>query len=50
MRAEREVEKDPPFGREYCLADPRTGVATGVTPWPQYAFKMSMFNVSCNSH
>ena len=22
----------------------------GVAPKPQYAFKMSMFNVSCNSH
>ena len=27
-----------------------TGVAPGGNPRPQYAFKVSMFNVSCNSH
>ena len=26
--------------------DPQTDVAAGITPMPQYAFKMSMFNVS----
>ena len=33
------------------VADPQTGVATEAwTPRPPYAFKMSMFNVFCNSH
>ena len=27
-----------------------TGVAPGGVPKPQYAFKVSMINVSCNSH
>ena len=34
-----------------CLSsDPETGVVPGGSPGPQCAFKMSMFNVSCNSH
>ena len=32
------------------LPDPETGVVPGGSPGPQCAFKMSMFNVSCNSH
>ena len=33
------------------LADPQTGVAPEAwTPRPPYAFKISMFNVFCNSH
>ena len=32
------------------VPDSETGVAPGVNPKPQYAFKMSMLNVSCNSH
>ena len=38
-------------GRLILFADPQTGVAPEVwTPRPPYAFKMSMFNVFCNSH
>ena len=33
-----------------CSPDSETGVVPGVNPRPQCAFKMSMFNVSCNSH
>ena len=35
--------------RQRFLSDPRTDVAPGG-PGPPCAFKMSMFNVSCNSH
>ena len=33
-----------------CVSDPETDVVPGVNPRPQCAFKMSMINVSCNSH
>ena len=37
--------------RLFYFADPQTGVAPEVwTPRPPYAFKISMFNVFCNSH
>ena len=32
------------------LRRPSDGRGQRTDPWPQYAFKMSMFNVSCNSH
>ena len=32
------------------LRRPSDGRGQETDPWPQYAFKMSMFNVSCNSH
>ena len=32
------------------LSNPETGVVPGVSPRPQCAFKVSMFNVPCNSH
>ena len=32
------------------LDRPSDGRGPGENPRPQYAFKMSMFNVSCNSH
>ena len=35
--------------RQGFVSDPRTDVAPGG-PGPPCAFKMSMFNVSCNSH
>lgn len=35
----------------FFIADPQTGVAPEAwTPRPPYAFKISMFNVFCNSH
>ena len=37
-------------GGDRDRSDPQTGVAPGLYPGPQYAFKISMFNVSCNSH
>ena len=38
-------------GRLVLFADPQTGVAPEAwTPRPPYAFKISMFNVFCNSH
>ena len=36
--------------RDDIVAYPRTGEAPTREPEPQYAFKMSMFSVSCNSH
>ena len=37
--------------RLVLFADPQTGVAPEAwTPRPPYAFKISMFNVFCNSH
>ena len=32
------------------LCRPSNGRGQRTDPWPQYAFKVSMFNVSCNSH
>ncbi|KAL8574518.1 hypothetical protein ACOMHN_005895 [Nucella lapillus] len=32
------------------LRRPSDGCGQRTDPWPQYAFKVSMFNVSCNSH
>ena len=32
------------------LSRPSDGRGQRTDPWPQYAFKVSMFNVSCNSH
>lgn len=32
------------------LRRPSDGRGQRTDPWPQYAFKVSMFNVSCNSH
>ena len=33
-----------------CSADPQSGVAPGLTRGRNFAFKVSMLNVSCNSH
>ena len=36
--------------RLFRFSDPQPGVAPGQDPRPPCAFKMSMFNVFCNSH
>ena len=41
---------DRAFRRWVALCRPSDGRGQEIAPWPQYAFKMSMFNVSCNSH
>ena len=40
---------EPPR-RRVELCRPSDGRGQRTDPWPQYAFKVSMFNVSCNSH
>jgi hypothetical protein len=42
------AEREPQRWVEHCR--PSHGRGHRRDPWPQYAFKVSMFNVSCNSH